>query len=155
MRPCRHSREQISIPTRANLFLVRPAGRFRRICRACRIGRWRSLHELGGRGKWENSLKLVDWAGIPPEIGKSYVLGFRAGFGSGRFHIRVFGEETAMPWDAKLGLLSGAAVILTVALVYHRPEGKDKAAKDAGKATTGQRTALLSPMLPASVPERE
>jgi hypothetical protein len=55
-----------------------------------------------------------------------------------------------MPWDAKLGLLAGVGVVLTVAVVFHRPEGKGKAGEASErKASTAQRAASLSPMLPA------
>jgi hypothetical protein len=61
-----------------------------------------------------------------------------------------------MPWDAKLGLLAGMGVVLTVAVVFHRPENNGKAddGKDK-KAPAAQRTASLSPMLPARLGEAE
>ena len=60
------------------------------------------------------------------------------------------GGDTAMTWDVKLGLLAGAGVVLTVALVFHRPDDKAKADDAKGKkAATAQRAASLSPMLPA------
>jgi hypothetical protein len=54
-----------------------------------------------------------------------------------------------MTWDAKLGLLVGAGVVLTVALIWFRPEGKTKAANpDAPTKTQIQvpRTVQLAPL---------
>ena len=61
-----------------------------------------------------------------------------------------------MTWDAKLGLLIGAGVVLAVALIWFRPEGKTKAANpDApARSQTGSRTVQLTP-LPNAVDEPE
>ena len=61
-----------------------------------------------------------------------------------------------MPWDAKLGLLAGIGVVLTVAVVFHKPEGKAKVDEAKDKRTpAAQRTASLSPMLPARLGDAE
>jgi len=63
-----------------------------------------------------------------------------------------------MTWDAKLGLLVGAIVVLAVALIWFRPKGKTKAAMPDGPARNqiqaGPRTIQLSP-LPNAVDEPE
>ena len=54
-----------------------------------------------------------------------------------------------MPGEAKLGLMAGVGVVLTVALVFFKPATKPSSAAPA-KAQAAQRAAL-SPMLPPSV----
>jgi hypothetical protein len=55
-----------------------------------------------------------------------------------------------MTWDAKLGLLVGTGVVLAVAMIWFRPEGKTKAATPEAPAKAqiqaGPRTVQLSPL---------
>lgn len=54
---------------------------------------------------------------------------------------------TAMPSDAKLGLLVGVGVVVAIALVYFKPESKPNAPP--AEVQGGHRAAPLSPLLPA------
>jgi hypothetical protein len=54
-----------------------------------------------------------------------------------------------MTWDAKLGLLVGTGVVLAVAMIWFRPEGKTKAANPdvpAKSQIQAPRTVQLSPL---------
>jgi hypothetical protein len=53
-----------------------------------------------------------------------------------------FPRNSLMTWDAKLGLLVGAGIVLAVALIWFRPEGKTKAANP---ETPPARTQMQAP----------